>query len=328
MTFNPAAYSLTATQAVEKMEDRQKFEKENSHRALRFFVEGLQEIMPNQYPGEVAMIQAKSFEGKSTVIKAWAAICEQDVTSKAKSALTGLISHEDTAETSAEQQIERYGSKMGYVSSQMLYVGRSFGMLPEDIADLHMSNIARVLLYAQNEQFAEKKHFSALFYDYIQRTPPDPERRTMGRGDQMRFQMRDDVTRLCNAAVTFKCPVVFASQSTLKATYTPYSAEMPIPGPGDTDEAKEIYQIPDRAYGLWKVSQKYPTPGTMIESGAWKFQSAPDLFFLWCEKFRYYQPIKDKPRYAPIGRVFPIKIDSRGNFFYDKEYHKSIYVGA
>jgi hypothetical protein len=242
--------------------------------------------------------------------------------------LTVYVSHEDTAEISAEQQIERYGGKEKFESSQMLYIGRSFGMSADDIADMHMSNIARVFQYAKYEQFAEVKDFSGIFYDYIQRTPYDEERRKMGQSDQMRFQMRDNTLRLCNAAVTFQCPVISGSQAPLKQSYTLYSPEMPIPGPGDTDESKEIYQIPDRVYGIWKVSQKYPSPGTLVEYGNWRFTSRNDLFFIWCEKFRYYQPVQEKPRYAPIGRVFPIFINETGDFHYDKKYHASIMAGA
>jgi hypothetical protein len=102
---------------------------------------------------------------------------------------------------------------------------------------------------------------------------------------------------------------------------------MPIPGPADTDECKEIFQKPDRVYGLWKVSQKY-SPGTLVESGNWSFKSSTDLFFIWFEKFRYYQPNADQDHYAPINQVMPIFIDKDGNFSYDQKKRDEMYIGA
>lgn len=322
MAFRPEAYSLRPEQALEKLEKRRAFERANEHLALPFFVKGLESIIPKQYPGETSFILARSFEGKSTVLKAWATVCEQEVTRKNADAITVEISHEDTAEISTEQQLERYESELQYISSQRLYIGRSFGMSQDDIADLHLSNIGRVLTYAQNEQFAVKKNFAGMFYDYLQRTPYDPERRSAASDTQIRLQHRENTIRLCNASTTFSCPVVFGSQAPLKQSYTLYSPEMPIPGSGDTDESKDIFQIPERAYGWWNVNIKYPTPGTWVESGRWKFQSSPSLFFLRCLKFRYYQPVENKPHYAPIGRVYPVFIDAKGAFYYDPEFHQ------
>jgi hypothetical protein len=184
-----------------------------------------------------------------------------------------------------------------------------------------------MLQYAQDEKFAEKMPFSSIFYDYVQRTPPDPERRKMTHDSQRRLQIGDDVTRLCNAAVTFQCPVIAASQATLKGGYSNYSNAMPIPGAGDTDESKEIYQYPDRVYSLWHVARKY-APGTKIEDGAWNFEVQDNLVFLWVIKVRYYQPEPKQDRFAPIGRVFPLFINERGNYYYDKDYHARIWRGG
>jgi len=328
MPFNPAAYALRPEQALEKLEKRRAFEKENEHLSVPFFVKGLENIIPKQYPGETSFILARSFEGKSTVLKAWASACEQEVTRKNADALTVEISHEDTAEISTEQQLTRYENEMQYISSQRVYIGRSFGMSQDDIAELHLTNIARIMVFVRDELFATQKRFAGIFYDYIQRTPFDPERRNMADDRQMRLQIRDNTIRLCNAATTFQCPLIFASQAPLKQSYTLYSPEMPIPGSGDTDESKDIFQIPDRAYGWWAVNLKYPTPGQLVESGGWRFQSAPNLFFLRCLKFRYYQPDSKKDHYAPAGRVFPVFADDKGNFYYDPDFHKASWIGA
>ena len=60
MTFNPKSYTLTASQAVDKYEDRRKFEKENEHLAMPFPVKGLQDKIPPQFPTEMSMFGAAS----------------------------------------------------------------------------------------------------------------------------------------------------------------------------------------------------------------------------------------------------------------------------
>lgn len=325
MAFNPKAYALTARETLEKLDERIAFEKSNGHLALPFFVEGLRSHIPPLYPGDTAIILARSHEGKSNVLKSWANQHQDMITRERRRALVAMVSHEDTAEMTAEQQVERTGSRDEYADDPFLYIGRSFGMRPEDIAEMHMSNIAATLYWAMYEKFAEKMPIASVFYDYLQKTPPDPERRKMIESSQRRLQIADDVTRLCNAAVTLMCPIVAGSQASLKHGFSSYTTAMPIPGAGDTEEAKEIYQLPDRVFSIWHVARTPGYyPGREIEDGKWKFKVEDNLAFLWVLKVRYHQPRRENKRYAAVGRVFPLHINERGDYIYDPEYHRSI----
>lgn len=328
MPFNPARYSLTAQQSHAALQKRREFEQANKHLALPFFVPELRDVIPDQFPGETALVMARSHEGKSLVLSAWMAECEKLVTQKMKSALTVKISHEETAEIAAMLQGKQYPSELAYQSSQIVNIGRSFGMNLDDIGDMNMGNVIRTLEYAQNEQFAERKSFAGIFYDYIQTTPPDPERRKMSNGDTKRFQMADDITRLFHAASQFAAPVVVGAQALFKGSDpSQYSTDMPIPGPAAVEEAKEIWQVPDRAYHFWLPARRYPK-GYLVEEKdrKWTFEVRDDLMFLWVKKMRNYNPVKDHERYAPIDKVFPIFINPDGSFRYDEKYHKSIKV--
>jgi len=308
--FNPAAYTLTAAQAVEKWKNRKAYEEANAHLALEFPILGLREYIPPQLPGETSVIAGRSGEGKSTFLKFWHDQNQLNIQHRMRRAVSVYISHEDTSEMSAGQLVERYGSEVSVEDNLSIYIGRSFGMSASDIADLHMTNIAQCLMYAQNKQFAEKMDFSAIFYDYIQTTPPDPFRRQMRTDDSRRLQLADDVRRLTIAATTFACPVVAASQTSLKRLIKPYNDKMFIPGKQDLEEAKEVFQTPDIVYSMWQVAADYP-PGTQIETGHWNFKSQSDLFFIWFLKRRY-----KTPKTAPgIRRVFPIFINQNGTFF-------------
>lgn len=322
MTLDPKKYFLRADQAVDKYEERRAWEAENKHLALPFFVEGLQDDIPPQYPSEMAIVGTASGEGKSLIMKAWHDATQSHVSGLKRRAITPYISHEDTTEMSAGAILKKHGGNRMKVDSNLTaYIGRSFGMKQEDIADLHMTNILQILNYGQNQAYGEAMPYSAIFYDYIQTTPPDPFRREMINDSQRRLQVADDTKRLYNASTTFFCPVIAAAQTSLKDIKRPYNSKMLIPSKHDFEEAKEIFQIPDRVYTGWLASSTY-APNTTVEIDNWKFEVRKDLFFLWVLKIRYHTPETAKG----IRRVYPLLIQSDGTFVYDSEYHKNIIV--
>ena len=320
MTFNPKAYTLKAHEALDKYEERRKFEKDNAHLAMPFPVIGLQDKIPAQYPTEMAMLGAPSGDGKSLFMKFWHDFTQEHVTTQGRRAVVPFISHEDTSEMSAGQLLDRNGGNRVKVDDNLtLYIGRTFGMNPDDVADLYMSNIFQCLNYGQNSAYDSKMPFAGIFYDYIQATPPDPFRRDMTNDNIKRLQMADDTRRLFIAATTFQCPVISAAQTSLKKVTDPYNDKMKIAGRADFEEAKEIFQIPDRVYTGWLAAASYPV-GDKVDTGNWHFTVKPNLFFLRVLKIRYHNPTT-----APaIRRVYPLLIQSNGEFLYDAEYHKSI----
>lgn len=319
MTFSPRAYTKKAHEAADAYDERRQFEKDNAHLAMPFPVVGLQDKIPPQYPTEMSMFGAASGDGKSLFLKFWHDFTQGYVSAQKRRAVVPYVSHEDTTEMSAGQLIEKNGGDRVKVDSNLtLYIGRTFGMNPDDVADLYMSNIFQCLEYGSKEAYAETMPYAGIFYDYIQATPPDPFRREMTNDNIKRLQMADDTRRLFIAATTFQCPVIAAAQTSLKNVRDPYNEKMKIPGRADFEEAKEIFQTPDRVFTGWLPSASYPI-GEMVEVGNWRFEVKPNLFFLRVLKVRYHSP-----ETAPgIRRVFPLLIEN-GEFIYDPEYHKSI----
>lgn len=330
MTFNPSAYVLTASQTLEKKHARDQFVKDNGHLALTFPVAGLESYIPPVQVGEVGIFGAGSYHGKSLFLKYWLFMAQKKVEESKKRAIVAYVSHEDTAEMTATQQIKKYnGNETLYSDDLFVYIGRSFGMKTEDIAELYMSNIIRALDFARDNKFAEPMPFAAIGYDFIQKTPPDPERRKITNDAQRRLQLADDSMRLSNAAVTLKAPMIVASQTGLKGNLNnPYikptkdNPGMPIPGDGDFEEAKEIFQYADHAYTAWLPRMDYPV-GHLVECGKWTFEVTPNLFFIRVLKARYCDPIQWKG----IGKVFPLLIQEDGSFVFDPELLKKIYKG-
>lgn len=323
MTFNPSAYVLTASETLEKKRKRDEFVKQNQHLALPFPVAGLENVIPPVMPGEVGLIGGGSYHGKSLFTKFWMYQAQLKLESSKRRSVIAYVSHEDTGEMTAAQQLKKYGgNEAKYEDDLFIYIGRSFGMKPEDVAELYMTNIIRALDFAHKEKFAEPMPFASIFYDFIQKTPPDPERRKMTNDQQRRLQIADDSRRLGDGAVYFSCPFVVAAQTGLKDLRTPYTKEMPIPGDGDFEEAKEIYQYADHAITIWLPRIDRPV-GTRVESGHWDFEVTPNLFFIRVLKARYCDPVE----WTGVGKVFPLHIEKDGSFTYDKDYHNSIYGG-
>lgn len=320
-TFNPAHYVLTARQTWEKREAFLEYIKANAHLALPFHVEGLQTIIPPVYPGETAIILARGHHGKSTTLK--------DILWKAQQLIEGrqgyavaLVSHEDVAERTAGQMARRYDSELQYQDDQFIHIGRSFGMKPEQVADLHMTNLITALEYGR-KRFGEDMQYSLICNDYIQVQPPDPFRREMTNREQRRLQIADDVKRWCDVAVQFSCPVFMASQALTKTQRANYTETMKIPGAADVEEAKEIYNIPDVVYSYWQPKHDYPVY-SYVEDGNWNFQVLPNLAFVRVVKRRYAEELGFDD---VVGRIFPLLIQKNGDFLYDSGYHQSILAG-
>lgn len=318
--FDPRHYVLTASQTWEKRQEFLDYIKANSHLALPFHAEALQTVIPPVYPGEVAVILARSHHGKSTVLK--------DIVWKAQQMIEGrsgyavaLVSHEDVAERTAGQMARRYKNEWEYVDDQFIHIGRSFGMKAENVADLHMTNIISALDYGRR-QFGENMQYSLIANDYIQVQPPDPFRREMTNKEQRRLQIADDVKRWCDVAVQFSCPVFLNSQALTKTQKSNYTETIKVPGSADVEEAKEIYNYPDVVYAYWQPKHDYPL-GSWVEDATMNFQVRNDLIFVRVVKRRYAEELG----YSDVvGRIFPLLIQKDGNFVYDKDYHKSILV--
>jgi hypothetical protein len=321
MTFNPKAYTIRSDENVEKFQARKKWREENAHLSIPFFIEALRGQVPSVFPGELAMLGTASGEGKTFIIDQWNAQVEEALTASKRRAVTVRASQEETTERMQATAIEKMGASKAS-SMQTVWVGANWGMDSNEIEDLHMTNIISTLHFARNDGFAEPMPFAGIFYDYMQATPADPERRKQMTEELRRLQIRDDTKRLFDAAKTFTCPVVAAAQTMLKKANTPYNKDMLIPSQRDFEEAAGIFQIPDYVYTFWLARATHAV-GKTIEIDNWKFRVEKNLVFMWFLKARGHNPDTAKG----ISKVFPIRIID-DKYTYDPEYHASMVVGA
>lgn len=323
MTFNPHKFVRTANQTWADKVAFDKFIDENRALAMPFHVEGLEDIVPPQYPGELAIYEGRSHHGKSTALRD-AAFKAQKRIEDSEDFFVGMVSLEDTAETTAAKQVMKYANPLEYQDDQFIFVGNSFNMSMEDMGNLNVGNIIRALDYGI-EQFPAKKGYSAIFVDYAQIIPPDPERRIVLNSDQKRLQVADDVKRLFHASKHFKCPVGLASQALIKTQRDNYTQKMRIPGAADLKEAGELFEVPDCVYAYWQPKHEYPI-GSRVEEGGWNFTVEPNLCFVRIVKRRNAELLGFVGKKDCIGRIYPCYIREDGSFYYSAEAHRKMYL--
>lgn len=322
MTFNPRSFVKTANQTWADKLAFDKFIEENKALAMPFHVEGLEDRVPPQYPGELAIYEARSHHGKSTALRD-AAFKAQKRIEDSEDFFVGMVSLEDTSETTAAKQVAKYKNPLEYQDDQFIFVGNSFNMTMEDMGNLNVGNIIRALDYGI-EQFPAKKGYSAIFLDYAQIIPPDPERRMMTNNDQKRLQVADDVRRLFHAAKHFKCPVGLASQALIKGQRDNYTSKIKIPGAADLSESGELFSIPDRVYAYWMPKMDFPV-GSRVEEGGWGFEVTNNLVFVRVVKCRNAESLGFTGKKSIVGKVFPCSIREDGSFYYSADEHRHMY---
>ena len=158
---------------------------------------------------------------------------------------------------------------------------------PEELQNLYLTNILRAvkeLVEGRVTSVAIKP--AALFVDYLQAMPFDPEVRGVG-GDystQRRLQVRQDIYRLRQAAAQFNCPVVVAVQAKQRLEGSP-SNDFQIPGIYDGEESSSIAQRCDRIIQLWMPKMTHAV-GTPIEYKNIAFTVAENLLWVKVGKQR------------------------------------------
>lgn len=320
MSFSPENFTFTAKQTYDKKLEYDKFLASNPHLCAPFHIRGLEDVLPLQYPGQLAVHFAKSHHGKSTGLRN--AIFGSQKRAENTNSAVAVISLEDTAETTASKFVRRYGGQFSeYQDDQIIFIGNSFGMTQKDLGTLNIENISECLHYGL------KKHpgiscYSHIFLDYIQIVGTSDDALSRER----REQAIHNAKMLFGLSREFTCPVDFASQALLKQSHTNYNgSKMRIPGDGDLKEAAELYEIPSIAIAYWMPKREEGTPpGTRIEEGSWSFIVESNLIFVKIHKWRDAELQNDKngKPFDVVGRVFPCWIMPDGEIVYDAEKHR------
>lgn len=314
--YTPPEASTYGVERIQLMEQQR-------HRAMPIDIPEVGQYLAPLMPGEICAVVAQSSNGKSTFMNIW----EHQLASylKRQGRTNEVIFHidaETTIEGLAIQEIARYSShtvadlSRGNVRDwsevfqaaariadiDIYRIGGSLGR--DAMPDLYLSNIYRAIDFAnRGELTGESLQPAAIFVDYLQALPIDPEVKqgSPEMKNQRRLQVREDVYRLRRMAAHFQCPVVVGVQAKQELSGAP-GANMLIPGLYDGEETSSIAQRFDRIVSLWMPKMTH-TIGQSLKHGDIRFDVTEDLMWVKVVKQRGG---------LPSGRAWPCAVDFRG----------------
>jgi hypothetical protein len=324
---NPKAFIFDMPTGIDATRNHQQFMRENEHMALAFPIPELQYYFHPVYPGEQATIFAESHNYKTGFMDFWASHAAQRMAETQAKAVIIKINTEDAIETLVTSEIARHGGgKLDDLSSGIIkdeneyihaevvagslpivHIGESLGMDDSNAGMLYLSNIIRLIDFVRKSYFAEPVQIAAIFLDYIQSLPLDPEFRPNAHMEQTRrLQVIQDETRIRRAAKYFSCPVIMAAQSR-ELDKTKMSLRMP--GYYDIQESTFVSQRSDRLYAL-ALPKMSSNPGTILDIGPVSFKVNEEQLWIKCHKQKHYKN---------VGAAFPLLIKDNGDVTVDPE---------
>lgn len=172
----------------------------------------------------------------------------------------------------------------------------------DDLPELYLSNMVRSIRCLVEDW---KIRPAAIFFDYLQAFPFDPEVKRAAPSDQRRLQVREDIYRLRQAAAYFDCPVIVGVQAKQHLDGATDPKNFPLPGIYDGEESSAIAQRADRIITMWMPKQTHAV-GTTIR--------LPDngLEFIVRENLLFVKVAKQRGG-LPAGKTWPCTIDFNKN---------------
>lgn len=321
--FDPSTAIYTPAEVSAYGKRQIEFIRQNKHRTLKFFIPGIDDYFAPMLPGQICSIIAQTSNYKSGFLHAWEYAAAQQLIDENRE--DEIIVHVSVEEGIEEQAYLLLGIETGEDANDLaqgnvqdwtkleqaairigtipIYrIGESLAR-PEDFPKLYLSNMMKAIRFMRDDLLEGERQIAALFFDYLQAFPFDPEvRRFANKDAQRRLQVREDIYRLRHAAAFFNCPVVIAVQAKQVLNGSPNRA-MYIPSHYDGEESSAIGQRTDRSIQLWMPKMNWPV-GTMIDYKELSYKVEENL--LWVKVG------KQRGR-LPSGRSYPCRIDFSKN---------------
>jgi len=187
----------------------------------------------------------------------------------------------------------------------------------ENMPNLYLSNMVKAIDKLVSGDVTGKPITpAALFFDYLQAFPFDPDVKRANLTDQRRLQVREDIYRLRRAASHFKCPVVVGVQAKQELNKTKYGS-LDIPGVYDGEESSSIGQRCDRIITLYMPANNIPV-GEYITFAKQEIEVAENMLFVKIAKQRGG---------LPSGQTWLCRIDfAKNEIAPDMAIHKKDFV--
>lgn len=324
--YTPPEVSTYGLNAIERA-------KTHTRRGLRFPIAGIDEYFAPMFAPQLCTVIAQTSNNKSGFLHFWEHEAAKQLTAEKRT--DEAIIHVSVEEDIEEQAFLEFARETGESASRMargevqdwtrltaasvkvgavpIYrIGESLARA-EDMPNLYMSNMIRAIkALVQGEVTGTPIKPAALFFDYLQAFPIDPEVRQSGMENQRRLQVRQDTYRLRQAAAYFQCPVVVAVQA--KQELNNNKGPIFIPGVYDGEESSSIGQRTDRSVQLWMPKMNHPV-GKALDMGGVNYNVAENGIFVKVGKQRGG---------LPSGKTWLCAVDFAKNHFYiDPQYART-----
>jgi hypothetical protein len=321
--FNPATAIYTPSEVATYGKRAIEEIKQNQERALKFFIPGIADYFAPMLPGQLCGVIAQTSNYKTGFLYAWQEFAAKQL--EAEGRTDEIIIHVSVEETIEEQAYLLLGIETGEDAGDLAQgqvqdwdrleqAAVKIGTIPiyrigdslaraDEFHNLYLSNMARAIMYLRDEILEGKKKIAAIFWDYLQAFPYDPEVQRYGNKEaQRRLQVREDIYRLKRAHAVLKCPGVVAVQAKQILSDTA-NKSMYIPGKYDGEESSAIGQRLQRIISLWMPKNNWPV-GQKIDYG--------DLTYTVEESLLWVKVCKQQGR-LPSGRGWPCRVDFQRN---------------
>jgi hypothetical protein len=292
--YTPPEASKQALEALEKIE-------QHKTRGIKMPLEEIGDYFAPTIPGQLTAIIAQTSNYKSGFMHWWERRLAEQLVEEER--YDESIIHVSVEECLEEQIFYEFARESGESMERLAHgdvqdwnklrraaakiatipiyrLGDSLAR-PEMLTELYLTNIVRSIdQLVKGEITDEPIRPAAIFVDYLQALPLDPENKK-AQGDystKRRLQVRSDVYRLRNAAVYFNCPVVIGVQAKQVLAGNP-SEKILIPGRYDGEESSAIAQRADRIISLWLPKMDHPV-GSQIEISGKRITVEENQMFL------------------------------------------------
>lgn len=314
--WNPASAVYTPSEAITYGIQHVERQRDGKQRAVKFPIPVVDNYFAPLLGGQIMAIIAQSSNMKSGFMHFWERELAKQLLAEGRDEVVVHISVEETVEEQAllaiqqesgldagelaQGNFESYDKLIDAATTLMgvpiWRVGDSIARA-EDMPQLHLSNIM-LSLDAMKREFDKPITFAAIFLDYLQALPFDPDIAKMHGESQRRLQVRNDVYRCRQLAAVHNCPVIMGVQAKQNLSGRPYDG-FDLPGMYDGEETASIAQRCDRIWSQWLVKTT-KAPGDVVEFNNVDMPVDENLMF--------GRVCKQRGR-LPAGRIYPLYVN-------------------
>jgi hypothetical protein len=296
-------------------------------RLMPLLLPGMDGYFAHLEPGSLTAIIAQTHNGKSWFMRRWAERMLCHLQSVNRDEVVVWVDTEISAEYLALSAVARKAgisyaelldSRSGLDVGALVRASADIAGLPlytiatradtgaGSVVDVTLTNIRNGLRLLRDGKIdGTPRRVAAVFVDYLQSLPYDPEVKKGGQlENQRRLQVSRDVDTCRYIGAELNCPVILGVQAKQDCAPTAVMKALALPGVYDGQETANIGQRPDRILSLSVGARNFPV-GSVRD---WRGQNVRID-----DHQMFVQVLKQRGDGLPAGAVFGYMLDSKAD---------------